>query len=504
MKTLIRLVPAAITGLVVGLLIARFLIARPTASPIRGEAVVAATVSITKTNVTATAPAQAMSDAQAWKDFLSSVLPSELPLVPADIGSRVDLLARQARVGNPVKAEFDRERLLAQAPVESIPSLIRQSMSWPDLDKSFSTSASLLSRWAARNPQAALAEIKRLPPELADRGIESTFNAWVANDLNGALAWLDNCQDSFLKAQGNRAAVAALAKVDPATAIARADSLDREARAKLFRDAVGAWVDKDRGAAMFWIENSAPPELRPDLFRTAVNAWSVREPSDAIDYLLQLPADSKVNSILIGPFQHLALAQPDEAVKRLTGIPAERVSEDLIESTAMNVAMGFGLSGGKELARALTLAESVPAGEHRNAFLAGLVKYGAANNVEFGLSVLPQLPEGSIRQNAVGFLTQVWAKQDAARAGEWINTLPTGSSRDVAVANYADTVLALDPRAEALWIESVADSQVRSRWVDLFYSRWHEKDEAAAGAWLQQTTALNEQQKAKLLGRRGP
>jgi hypothetical protein len=504
MKTLIRLIPSAIVGLVVGLFVARFVITHPKPSRLQVEAVINESVASLKTNIPSAPPVRAATDTQAWKEFLASVIPPELPPTPSEIGRRLESLAFQARVGNPVRAELDRERLLTTAPIEGIPSLLQKGTNWPNLDTAFSASASLLSRWATRDPQGALAMAKRLPPELAHQGVEAVFNSWIANDLNGALTWLDNCKDSLLKSQGNRVTVTALAKVDPETAIERADSLDTEARIKLFRDAIGAWVEKDRGAALFWLENSAPAELRPDLLRAAVNVWGAREPSEAIDYLLQLPPDSNSRSSLAGPFQHLALGEPDAAVKKLAALPAERVSEDLAESTGLNVAMGFNLSGGKDLSRALALAELVPAGEQRNAFLAGLVKFGAANNVEFALNALPQLPDGRTRENAVSFLIGVWAKQDSVRAGEWINTLPAGRSRDEAAAHYADTVLALDPRAASLWIESVADSQVRSRWVELFYSRWREKDAAVAGSWLRDTPALDERQKARLMERRAP
>jgi hypothetical protein len=506
MKTLIRLMPAIVVGLVAGLLIAR--VAFPGGRVPATLAADAVTDQVASNSTAAfssiTSRSGAIATSNAWEEFLLSALPAEPKPTVDEVSARLRSLAKQAFVGNPVRAEVERDWLLAQSPVESIPSLFRQSTAWSTLDAISGGVVPLLKRWAERDPQAALSVLKELPPEQATRGVEAIFADWTAKDQARAFDWLEKCTNTFLKAHGNSAAVTALARTDPAAAIARSDTLEPQARSSLFRAAVSSWAEQDGPAVLGWIDSSAPSELRAELFRTAINSWSVREPDRALDHLLGLAADSNVNSVLVGPFQHLALSDPDAAVQKLAGLPAERITQDLVESIGQNAAMSFGLAGGKDMGRAQSLADLLPEGKTRNAFLAGLVKFGAANNVEFALNVLPQLPEGRIRDTTVTFLAGVWAKQDAVRAGEWINTLPPTRSRDMAAAEYANTVLALDPLRAARWIESVGDPEVRSMWIDFFYQRWREMDSGTAQAWLGQTQALNEQQKAKLAKRLGP
>ena len=501
MRSLIRPLSGVVAGLVLGWLVARFVVHQPSGSLQRIKTV-APEVTDRSTAIAEAphTPPTGASDAAAWEHYLATVLPPGEPATGVTATTRLFNLARQAARGNPVRAEVEREWLLCQVPVGEIGSLSDRIYQWPNADTAFGPWSHLLRRWAARDPKGALSFVKTLPPDDTGRGLELVLSKWVGADPQAAFAYLESSEDGFLRTSGLRAAVHTLATSDPKGALARLDAIDPAQRGNLLGEIVSSWAGQDGAAAVDWIQDQVTPEdARDALLRRATLIWSRNDPQKTIEYALDLPRSAIGNHELADMFKELAMRNPQAATDCFSSLPLERQSPEVAKEVAHGMALGKGMDHTLDPQEAVAWAERFPAGELRDASLAGMVKYGAANDIEFALSIVPRLPEGSIRAEAVVYLADLWGRKDAPKTAEWLSTLTPSPSRDGAIIQFGLSLTADDARLAARWLATIQDTGKRDRYFGEAFMKWRAQDPQGAEAWLGESSAFSDQVKAKLL-----
>ena len=501
MRSLIRHLSGAVIGLVLGWLVARFVVHQPFGPLQRGKTVAPEVTD--QSTVIAEAPPTpptGASDAEAWEHYLANVLPPGEPATVATATARLSSLARQAARGNPVRAEVEREWLLSQVRVGEIGGLFKTIYQWPNADTAFGPWSYLLSRWAAQDPKGALASVKTLTPDDTGRGLQLVLSRWVRADPQAAFAYLKSSEDVFLRTSGLRAAVDTLATSDPKGALAWLDVIDPGQRGNLLGEIVSSWAGQDGAAAVDWIQNQVLPEdVRDALLRRCTLIWSRNDPQKTIEYALDLPQSAIGNHELADMFKEFAMRNPQAATDHFSSLPPGRQSPEVAEEVAHGMVLGKGMANALNSQEAVAWAERFPAGELRDAALAGMVKYGAANDIEFALSIVPRLPEGAIRARAVGFLADLWGRKDAPKTAEWLNTLPPSPSRDEGLIHFGLSITASDAQLAARWLATIQDSEKRERYSGEAFVKWRAQDPQGAEAWLRGSSAFSEQLKAKLL-----
>ena len=80
-------------------------------------------------------------------------------------------------------------------------------------------------------------------------------------------------------------------------------------------------------------------------------------------------------------------------------------------------------------------------------------------------------------------LIREWTRNDFKAAGEWINALEKGKSRDEAVVTYAGTLAEHEPQAADVWAESLSPGPVQNDLRKDIYRQIKRKDQAAAAAY---------------------
>jgi squalene cyclase len=93
-----------------------------------------------------------------------------------------------------------------------------------------------------------------------------------------------------------------------------------------------------------------------------------------------------------------------------------------------------------------------------------------------------------------------WANGDATAAGQWLQTLPAGATREAAVRSYVDCIASSSPELAARLAETLTDSNQRNSQIENVARQWLESDRPAAEAWLAKVN-LPEDQKKELLKR---
>jgi len=115
-------------------------------------------------------------------------------------------------------------------------------------------------------------------------------------------------------------------------------------------------------------------------------------------------------------------------------------------------------------------------------------------------------PEGQTRDNAMRSVMSGWAQNDPAGAGGWLETLPSGKSRERAVEAFVDQVSYQEHALAAKWVLELVSASGdgkasrESYRIDNLARQWLQQDETAARAWIQQAP-ISEEKKRTLLKR---
>ena len=91
-----------------------------------------------------------------------------------------------------------------------------------------------------------------------------------------------------------------------------------------------------------------------------------------------------------------------------------------------------------------------------------------------------------------------WANDDPTAAGQWLQTLPAGASREAAVETYVNNLAYSSPDLAAPWVETLTNDTLRNNQIENIARRWLETDRPAAIAWLA-TVNLPDDRKQRLL-----
>ena len=497
MRSPIRFLPGVVAGLVLGWLAARYIAHQPPGPPPFGGTTVSDSTQRLFLEKKSNARRAGLKDAEAWDSYLADALPHSEPENAATAMAKILALRQQAAQSNPVRAEVEREWLLLQVPTSEVAALAKEVEQWPNAGPAFSL---LLRRWAAQDPKVALAFARGLPPGDVRRGLEVVVSQWVESDPNTAITYLESSQDGFLRTEGLREGIRSLAKTDPQGALARLEAIDPSKRSALLSEIVSSWAGQDGASAVNWVENEVSPEdARDALLRRATLTWSRNDPQETIECALDLPQSAIGNHELADMFKELAMRNPQAATDRFSSLPRERQSPEVAEEVAHGVALGKGMDHTLNPKEAIAWAERFPAGELRDASLAGMVKYGAANDIEFALSIVSRLPEGAIRERALGELVDSWGRKDAPKTAEWLNMLPPSPSRDGAVVAFGFSVAAIDAQWAAQCMATIQDAKKRELYFGQTFMKWRAQDAQSAEAWLRESSAFSDQQKVKLL-----
>jgi len=76
--------------------------------------------------------------------------------------------------------------------------------------------------------------------------------------------------------------------------------------------------------------------------------------------------------------------------------------------------------------------------------------------------------------------------------------LPSGASRDTAVAAYSRRIFSTDPQTAASWIETIGNQNLREAQLESMVVGWLHSDPASAAAWLSHSS-LSAEARARLL-----
>ncbi len=352
--------------------------------------------------------------------------------------------------------------------------------------------------------QAEADKLDRLP--MAQRIMASflLFGRWAEIDPMGALAHTDRM--GFGGAFVRPTILQSWASVDPENAAKYFSENPRQFAMFGGGPGGGGPMGGDGGASVIAGEWA---KLDPEAALTWANSLTGRDKSGALSSVIREIASKDP-------------AKAAEVAATLSGEDQTRAYREIA-----------GQWGGSDFAAAKAWINGLPASARDEALAAALGSY-ALSNPSIAAGEVAMLSAGPDRDRAVEDVAQVWARTDPAAAAAWvvqqptddpddairgvmanwasqdpagalafINQQPYGELRDEAAATYIFSNRSADPQESVGLAESISDDGARNRALWMSYSRWMREDPEAARVSIQQSNALSDGARERILEGRG-
>lgn len=252
------------------------------------------------------------------------------------------------------------------------------------------------------------------------------------------------------------------------------------------------WAKQDPQAAMAWA-SSLSGEDQVRAMTSVVREMAAKDPKKAAEMVSSIDPSERGNA-----YQAIALSYGaqnfSEAETWVRGLPSEE------QGPAMAAALE-GLSK-TDPQGAWEKAKGMPDGEDKDRAMRNVLENMAKQDSAKALAELASLSEQQQRRS-IGSVIQNVAANNSAAAWKYVESLSPGPVRDRGVSE----IIVVDRRSEPSSLfslaETITDDRDRARSMGIAAARWMREDETEARLSIQQSTAISDEMKQRLLdGRR--
>jgi len=254
----------------------------------------------------------------------------------------------------------------------------------------------------------------------------------------------------------------------------------------------GEWAKQDPTGALAWAQSVQTD--RSQAVASVLRQVAVADPRKAADLVASLPADER-NSSYDSIASSWGGKNWSEAEAWIKTLPTDQ------QASAMSAAVR-GLAGSDAVAASREIA-SIPAGDGRSRAVDTVVANWSRDDPAAAARWLMQQNDPAAQRDSMRNLMTNWAQSDNTAAQAFIQAQPVGEVRDSAVSSYVWSNRNANPQQVMQLAETVQDEGSRTRAVDVAAMRWMREDPTAAKAYIQQSTAISDDAKTRILEGRG-
>jgi hypothetical protein len=354
------------------------------------------------------------------------------------------------------------------------------------------------------------------------RGLDELAARIPLDEIPEALKAASTISDDRQRGRFQKQLLIRLGEVDPLSAMTNAGSIagkilndEGSADSSLFFQlaVLDDWLKTNRPAALDWIRqlpdadaqqralNRIIPALaadNPSNTLTLLNDWKPGEgsyallfqrwasnnPLEAIQQREQIPGHDADDQILCTILAAWVDRQPEAALNWVRSQPESESKNKVLETCVRELAK-------TDFPKSLALAESLPEGNWRDAQIAGLFEDWAAADLDAATAACLQLPDGAAKARAwERVLTRRIAKAPAS-AVEYVQALPPGDYRQMALADLCRRWAEIDTPATLAWAQSLSAEPERIAALNQVVVKWAHQDPQAAMQFANQHPELS-------------
>jgi hypothetical protein len=332
---------------------------------------------------------------------------------------------------------------------------------------------------AATDPAAATALARALPLGGAQLAvIEIVARTQAERDAEQTLDWALAWSSDHAGRVARRAAARALVARDAGGAIERISRRPPDvARDDLLVAAAGAWARQDAPAALAWLRAWPDDALKPRLTSGIGFEMAQTRPERAVEVAELLPAGRNRWLLLSAIAQTWVAVDAKTALAWADGLPAGEAREAALAGAET----GFGVP----LARRGARAPGTRGGSSRTRGGAGAIATSDATDSPAFAAWLATQTGRLSRDEAIFEYVRQRGALEPQSVGAWLAALPGGPTRERAMEIYVENVLSTAPAEVARWLRTVPRSDRTDEMIEKTARRWLLTNPDAAAGWLQ-------------------
>lgn len=251
------------------------------------------------------------------------------------------------------------------------------------------------------------------------------------------------------------------------------------------------WAKDDPLAALEWVCNNSakfPDFMTESAKHGLISGTAIQDPKLAFKMIGDLGLE---NSSFVVTRIVRAATTPEQRTAtlaalrdHLANLKDEKARKDLSDSTVRVFAQNISKEGFEAGSQWITAAGFTPAELES---LAG----GLNNSIKNGESgrwiewIGENLPPHKAAEK-IESMVRGWTHTDFQAAGNWINSVPDGPTKNTAIRSYALTVSGYEPETAAQWALTLPPGKDRDSTLNRIYQNWPKDDPAAKEAFKQQ------------------
>ena len=363
--------------------------------------------------------------------------------------------------------------------------------------------------------------------------------AWAKSDPEAAFAWANQQTNTKVKDLILDGVITSMAIKDIKGALARIQSLSpgasqdstipeafRMAAGHNFQGALAVMQSLPKGRTKDLATKgiSLHLSISGDGDRDAQAAWDLVSGIDdtGIRTELQLECPAAQNADILTSW---AVKHPDAAIQWMLSLPVGK-SKDLAlgricqgmyydnPQAAWYLASVIGDAGIRNNAKRFVAWEwfkrdRAAASKWLQSLPVGQSKDLALDSISYGLTMSERklafdmgsgIGDEGLRTKAMVVAALAWAVHDPAAANQWMQSLPAGPTKDVAASGISWSMSVDDPQAAMNMAKGIADTGIRTEAQKKVVGIWQGEDPAAATQWIK-SSSLPQEVKTQLLKR---
>jgi hypothetical protein len=387
----------------------------------------------------------------------------------------------------------ERRELLYSIGARLDPATAREALGWVDRLPSSSDRQifleDVLNRIAEQDPQGAIALAgETLRGQRRSDVIATMVQNWNSREPDQALSWALAQPAGTARDRMLSSLVGSVASTNPERALEIVSSLQPGAAANAMYDVFSTWARNDPAAAAAHLSDITTSSARRNVAYDVASSWADQSPEAALAWARTLPSERDRRSALEGAIRSTMMRDPAAGFE--LALRTEEISDQGIGDFAASAAL-------EDTASALSLVQSMPAGERRDAALSSVISIVAETEPERAARLAEGLAPGERRTYLFGDVARTLAMEDPAAAASWAAGLSdeeaANGAMNVAIGTWADN----DPRAAAAFVDSLPAGDLRDSVEATLVEDWADTDPRRAARWAM-THGGNQEQ---LLGR---
>ncbi len=323
----------------------------------------------------------------------------------------------------------------------------------------------LFARWAETDPRAALEQSRSMGfPEMF-MARAGAVSGWAASDPEGlAKQYTDNPGDFRMGGRGGRGGgdtvgmiAGEWAKQNPKAALAWARTLDERERDNAIAGVFNELAQRDPKEALSMTADLSAEE-RLDAYRSIAESWAISDYAAADRWISSLSGDEQASARV-------------EAVGALANIDPKKAAGEALK---------------------------MPDGEQRDDLVADVSRQWARQDPSSALAWLTTSGGEGAVEEGIGRVIGSLAREDSAKALEWIGDQPEGQVRDSAVQGYIFGNREAQASQTIGLAETISNEEQRTRAVQRVAYQWIRQDSDAAMSYVTSSTVLSDESKQRM------